>query len=192
MPDSLPHLPATWHTTQLHIRDSQPSDVAALTQLFNACSYVEPWDPTFAPVEETELAELVAQSMTSVGPEASFRLQCLCEASGKLVGYFHLHHAAPNLPQTNTAFISMFVIDPAQQGQQYGQEAADGLAQQLAALGYQAVWLEVYLKNWPALRFWIQQGFGHIIEYDGAATLAATSHATLVLEKRLLSPAQSP
>ena len=185
MPDSLPHLPAAWHTARLHIRDSQPSDVPALTQLFNACSYVEPWDPTFAPVGETELAQLVTQSVASSGPEASFRLQCLCEAGGELVGYFHLHHAAPNLPQANTAFISMFVIDPAHQGQLYGQEAVGGLSHWLTFVGYQAIWLEVYLKNWPALRFWIHQGFNHIIEYDGAPSLEPTSHATLVLEKRL-------
>jgi len=67
----------------------------------------------------------------------------------------------------------------------YGQEVAAGLIRQLAELGYAAVWLEVYLKNWPALRFWLQQGFNKIIEYDGDKQFSESAQATLVLAKQL-------
>jgi diamine N-acetyltransferase len=180
------YLPPEWTTERIRIRDSKLADVPRLTALFNACHYVAPWDPTFQLVAESELAELVTKSLSTTGETAAFRLQYLESVDGRTpIGYFHVQHHSPNLPQADTAFISMFVIHPDHQGQRYGQEVAAGLARQLAERGYVAVWLEVYLKNWPALRFWLQQGFDKIIEYDGDKQFSQSAQATLVLEKRL-------
>jgi ribosomal protein S18 acetylase RimI-like enzyme len=179
-------LPSSWTTERIMITDSTLEDVPHLTRLFNACSYVEPWDPTFHPVPDDELYQLVVRSLATTGADQAFRLQCLrSKADDVRIGYFHLHHSPPRLPQPSTVWISMFVIHPSYQRQQFAQEVVTGLTQQLAQCGYVAIWLEVYLKNWSALRFWIQQGFTNIIEYDGARLHTETEHASLVLEKRL-------
>lgn len=179
-------LPAQWTTARLIIADGAIDDVARLTAVFNACSYVEPWDPTFHLIEEDELHRLIQRSLSSEDADRYFRLQTLrISGHDDPIGYFHLSHWSPRLPQADTAFISMCVIHPDFQGQRYAQEAVTGLADQLRQLGYAAIWLTVYLKNWPALRFWMRQGFTHIVNYDGDPTHTNTAHASFVLERRL-------
>ena len=79
----------------------------------------------------------------------------------------------------------MFVLHPDHQKGGYGTELIAGLAQQAKAASHQAIWLEVFLKNWPALRFWIKAGFTNIIDIDGAPQHDATAHASIVIAKTL-------
>src|SRR3990172_2160613 len=162
------YLAAEWFSERVHIRDSRMQDVQQLTEIFNACNYVEPWDPTFSIIDESVIKPLIEKSLSTDGENVGFRLQCFeMKGSGEMIGYFHLQHYSPRLPQPDTAFISMFVIHPEFQGKQFAREILEGVYQQLSDCGYVAIWLAVYLKNWSALRFWLQQGFNKIIEYDG-------------------------
>jgi diamine N-acetyltransferase len=177
-------LPTRWQTKRLQITDSILADAPALAALFNACAYVGAWDETFHPVPDAELAELVTNSLATNGEHARFRLQCIRTGdTDQLVGYFHLYHGIP--PNPATILITMFVIHPTYHGQRYGQEVAQGLWKQGRELGYPTVWLKVYLKNWPALRFWIGQGFTTIREYRGDPVLTPESYASLIVEKVL-------
>jgi ribosomal protein S18 acetylase RimI-like enzyme len=180
------YLAPEWFTERVHIKDCRIQDVSLLTEIFNSCNYVEQWDPTFYIVDENEIKLLVEKSLSETDENKGFRLQCLeVKDTRKIIGYFHLQHYSPRLPQPATAFISMFVIHPEFQGKRFAQEIVDGLAKQLADCGYIAIWLAIYLKNWAAIRFWIQQGFNKIIEYDGANQFSETAQASLTLEKRL-------
>lgn len=175
-----------WSTERIQIGDCGIHDVSLLTQIFNACNYVEKWDPTFSLIDEAVIRPLVEKSLSEIGENKGFRLQCLeIKDSGKMIGYFHLQHYSPRLPQPATAFISMFVIHPEFQGKRLAHEVVEGLARQLADCGYMAIWLSVYLRNWGAIRFWLQQGFNKIIEYDGDHQFTETAQASLTLEKRL-------
>jgi ribosomal protein S18 acetylase RimI-like enzyme len=180
------YLAPEWFTERVHMKDCRIQDVSLLTEVFNSCNYVEQCDPTFSIVDENEINLLVEKSLSETDENIGFRLQYLeVKDSRKVIGYFHLQHYSPRLPQSDTAFISMFVIRPEFQGKRFAQEIAEGLAKELADCGYSAIWLAVYLKNWVALRFWIQQGFTKIIEYDGANQFSETAQASLTLEKRL-------
>ena len=44
-------LPTNWTTRRVAVRDAADDDTPALTAIFNACTYAQPWDPTFHPVE---------------------------------------------------------------------------------------------------------------------------------------------
>lgn len=179
-------LPAQWSTSRISVADSTLTDAARLTAIFNACNYAQPWDPTFRIIKEEELSLLIRESLSTEGEDLYFRMQTLHIAGqDDPIGYFHLSHWSSQMSQADTAFISMFVIDPACQRQGYAQEVAAGLADHLAQLGYAAIRLDVYLKNWPALRFWIQQGFTGIVEYEGERTHSESAHASLILERRL-------
>lgn len=181
---TLLHLPDLWETSRLMMRDSSLADAPRLQAIFNACHYVEPWDKTFYLVSEEELAQLVGQSLASDEKYGRFRLQCIClrDQPDVMIGYFHLHHG---VPEANIVYMSMFVIQPDYQRQRFGQEVVAGLAEQLARLGYQAIRLDIFLKNWPALRFWIKAGFTTIIEYEGDEALTPTSQASLLLERKV-------
>ncbi len=180
------YLAPEWFTERVHIRDCRIQDVPFLTEIFNSCNYVEPYDPTFYIVDKNEIQLLVEKSLSKADEHKYFRLQCLeVKDTGKIFGYFHLQHYSPRLPKPATAFISMFVIRPEFQGKHFAQEVVEGLSRQLAGYGYKAIWLAVYLKNWAAIRFWLQQGFNKIIEYDGAKQYSETEQASLTLEKHL-------
>lgn len=180
------YLAPEWFTERVHVKDCGIQDIPLLTEIFNSCNYVERWDPTFYIVDENEIKLLVEKSLSESDGNKGFRLQCLeMKENGKIIGYFHLQHYSPRLPQPATAFISMFVIRPEFQGKHLAQEIVEGISRQLADHGYIAIWLSVYLKNWGAIRFWIQQGFNKIIEYDGPGQFSETEHASLTLEKRL-------
>ncbi|GIK54875.1 MAG: GNAT family N-acetyltransferase [Chloroflexi bacterium] len=144
------YLAPEWSTERIRVKDSQLGDVPCLTQIFNSCHYIEQWDPTFHLVDEDEIRRLVEKSLVETGVDRGFRLQRLETINGReSIGYFHMQHHSARLPQPATAFISMFVIRPEYQGKQYAQEVVAGLAHQLAERGYMAIWLQVYLKNWP-------------------------------------------
>jgi len=184
--DASQFLRSSWMTERILVVDSTLEDVPYLTQIFNACGYVEPWDPTFHTVVDDELTRLVLQSIATTGADQSFRLQCLwSKMEDKCLGYFHIDHCPPGIRQRSTVWLSMFVMHPSFQRKQFAQEVVTGLAQQLTQCGYAAIWIGVYLKNWPAMRFWIQQGFTKIIKYDGASVISENGHARLILEKRL-------
>jgi ribosomal protein S18 acetylase RimI-like enzyme len=106
--------------------------------------------------------------------------------SSPIVGYFHLYHG---MPKPEVVFISMCVIDPVHQKRRYGSELIEGLVRELRAIGgYEAIWLNVYLKNWPALHHWIGSGFTTIREWRGDTTHTPEGHASLILERKLGLP----
>ena len=155
------------------------------TAIFNACTYVQPWDPTFHPVELPEIGKLVKRSLAG-DEHANFRLQALRPRDeGEPFGYFHLFHGAP---QPDVCWISIFVIHPDYQGQHLAQEVINGLAYHLSQAGYRAIWLEVYLRNWPALRFWTIMGFTTIVGYEGDKQPGEGKQARLMLERPLDEP----
>ena len=174
-------LPSIWQTNRLTIHDGTLADVPQLMAIFNACSHVEPWDPTFKVYPEEEFAGLVTKSVGDGMGNGRFQLQTIRQAD-QTIGYFHCYH---NNPHPNTLFISMFVLHPDHQKGGCGTELVAGLAQQAKAASHQAIWLEVFLKNWPALRFWIKSGFTTIIDMDGASHHDTTSHASIVIAKSL-------
>lgn len=179
------YLPSQWQTERLVVRDSTLAEVAELREVFNSCHHVEKWDPTFILVSQAEMTELVGKSVNApAAAEMQFRLQAArVQNDSRIIGYFHTYQKQP---QPDVAFISMMVIHQEFQGEGYGRELMMGLWQQLQALGWcRAVWLHVYLKNWPAMRFWVGQGFTKIIEVDGDKTHSETAQALITLEKRL-------
>ena len=174
-------LSASWQTNRLTIHDGALADVPQLMAIFNACSHVEPWDPTFKVFPEAEFTGLVSKSMGDGEGNGRFQLQTI-RCNDQPIGYFHCYH---HHPHPNVLLVSMFVLHPDHQKGGYGTELVAGLAQQARAASHQAIWLEVFLKNWPALRFWIKSGFTTIIDMDGAPQHDATAHASIVVAKTL-------
>ena len=53
------------------------------------------------------------------------------------------------------------------------------------SLGYERMQLEVSVKNWPALRFWMGRGFTKLLHWRGDRTHSSNTFASVVLEKQL-------
>lgn len=183
-------LPENWGTDRLMVRDATMVDVPHLRSVFNACSYLGAWDNTFYEETEEAFVQLVAKSgglnhsgLNHDGKEI-FKMQSVFLRGGEnIIGYFHLFHDAP-MPRR--VWISMFVVHPHFQKNRYGSELAYGIWNQFRKLGdYDAIWLKVCLKNWPALRFWIDMGWRTIVHYEGDIVHADDTMAAIVLEKKL-------
>jgi ribosomal protein S18 acetylase RimI-like enzyme len=174
-------LPNTWQTSRLFIQDCALKDVPLLMAIFNACSHLEPWDPTFQIYPEETFVELVENSVAGGMGNGRFQLQTI-RTNQDIIGYFHCYH---HNPHPHILFISMLVLHPHHQKSGLGTKLMDGLAPLARTSGYDALWLDVYLKNWPALRFWIKSGFTNIIDIDGDPQHNATNHASLILAKTI-------
>jgi diamine N-acetyltransferase len=178
-------LPKNWRTDRLVVRDATMEDAPHLRNVFNACSYVGVWDKKF--YEETEEAffELVSRSLKlNHSAEEIFKMQSvLLSGREDIIGYFHLYH---NSPMPHRVWVSMFVVHPHFQKNRYGSELAYGIYDQIKRLGeYEAIWLKVGLKNWPALRFWIEMGWQTIVHYEGDTVYSDNTQASVVLEKKI-------
>ena len=178
-------LKSQWETPNLVIQDSALGEVNQLRDVFNSCSYAGEWDRTFTVEPEESFVELVAKSLARGGDSReAFQMQSVrLNGRQRIVGYFHLYFG---VPKAEVVVISMLTIHPDYQKRHLGSEIVMGLAEQLRSLGdYTAIWLQVYLKNWPALRFWMKAGFTTIVEYRGDKVHSKDSFASLVLEKKL-------
>jgi ribosomal protein S18 acetylase RimI-like enzyme len=182
-------LPESWGTDRLMVRDATMEDVPHLRNVFNACSYVGEWDNTFYEETEEAFIKLVSKSL-GLNHTANdiFKMQSVFLRGGAdIIGYFHLFHDAP---MPHRVWISMFVVHPHFQKKRYGSELAYGIWDQFRQLGeYEAIWLRVSLKNWPALRFWIDLGWRTIVHYEGDTVLADDTMAAIVLERKFSIPA---
>jgi ribosomal protein S18 acetylase RimI-like enzyme len=178
-------LPASWDTERLVVRDATMQDVPRLRNVFNACSYVGEWDSTFYEETEEAFIQLVTKSLHfNHTNHEIFKMQSVLLRGGSdIIAYFHLFHDSP---MPHRVWISMFVVHPHYQKNRYGSELAYGICDQFRQLGeYEAIWLKVCLKNWPALRFWIDMGWRTIVHYEGDTVLADDTMASIVLEKKL-------
>jgi len=179
-------LPESWGTERLMVRDATMEDVPHLLNVFNACSYLGEWDDTFYEETEEAFIQLVTKSLRyNHAANEIFKMQSVLLRGGdNIIGYFHLFHDAPKLGQV---WISMFVVHPHFQKNRYGSELAYGIWDQFRQLGeYEAIWLKVCLKNWPALRFWIDMGWRTIVHYEGDTVHAEDTMASVVLERKLI------
>ena len=183
-------LPTLWTTERLIIRDSSSEEAERLCEIFNANAHIGKWDPTFQVIDVTEIERLIQKSFSreEQGHE-HFQMQTVFERdAGQIIGYFHCYHgvAKDGTRFDDISFISMFVLDPKWQQHGYGGEIIDNLIDQSVSLGDRAcLGARVYLKNWPALRFWIKQNFRHIARMDGDREHGPETHASVVLFNRL-------
>jgi ribosomal protein S18 acetylase RimI-like enzyme len=90
-------------------------------------------------------------------------------------------------PTPNIFWIVYLAIHPDFQGKGYGREFMTGLSDQVKSLGYTSIRLVVDVKNWPAMRFWVQEGFDMIIYMMGDKIMSENTFAQLILEKSLVN-----
>ena len=85
-------------------------------------------------------------------------------------------------PDTPTLWIAILAIHTDYQGKKFGQEVVLGLMEEARKLSnYTRLGLTVGIKNWPALRFWINNGFTEIIKLNGDKVYGEKAFADLWL-----------
>jgi len=183
-------LPTLWTTDRLIVRDSILDEAERLCDVFNANQHIAPWDPTFKPINTAEIERLITKSNSREEPgHENFQMQTVFEhEAGQIIGYFHCYHgvAKDGTRHDDISFISMFVLDPKWQQHGYGGEIVENLIDLSRTLDDRScLGVRVYLKNWPALRFWTRQNFRHIERMDGDREHGPEAHASFVLFNKL-------
>ena len=177
----LNQLPAQWKTTQLIVTDSQLEENLELQRVCDACAYIDEWTGLS---DRPILSILKDGDLPPNGSKEFFRLQSIrLVSTHQLIGYLEMYHGYPT---ADVFWIGMFGIDPQFHGQHYGQELINRLIELVRELqGYSKIGLGVALKNWPAIRFWVNAGFDRIIKISGDKTYSKDTFAFLSLEKAL-------
>ena len=187
---NIPMISTQWETQRLTLKDSVLSDLPELDQILVACSYIEEWSGwryqhPEAQFEKSMRPLLMEGEIPPNGSKEFFRLQSIrLSDAAPIIGFLAIYHG---FPTADIVWILYLFIHPDFQGKGYGQELARGLSDQLRCLGFTGMRLVVDVKNWPAMRFWVQDGFDKIIEMLGDKTISEKTFAHLILEKSLTS-----
>lgn len=156
-------LPLTWSEAQVTVRAVKPEDTPALHAMFLECIDTLSLDPTFAEVDENEVATLVEQSVAQESQDRGFRMRSLhVDPNDHLAGYFHL---SEDMPRPNEVWLSMIAIRPRFRRSGVGSAAIRSLMRILADRGFRFALGRIYLANIPALRFWTELGFTKIVRH---------------------------
>jgi diamine N-acetyltransferase len=186
-------LPDQWQTHHLVVKDSVLVDIPELDQVSHACAYMEEWSgwkqedhsgwiAEYNP-EQSTLAFITEGELPPNGSKEFWRVQSLrLSDTGQMIGFLAVYHGYPT---ANFVWINYLLIHPDFQGKGFGQELVRGLCDEVQSLGYPGMRTLVDVKNWPALRFWVQQGFDKIIQYHGDKVISENTFAHLTLEKML-------
>ena len=158
-------LPSTWSEGQIVVRAVEVAQTPALHAAVTECVDIVALDPTFAEVPESEVGELVEQSVADESQERGFRMRSIhVGPDEELAGYFHLMEDVPNAGDT---WLSILAIRPRFRRSGVGTTLIKSLKSVLAAEGFRFALARVYLANVPALQFWTRLGFTEIVPHRG-------------------------
>ena len=154
-----------WSEGKTAVRAATAAQTPALHAVFLECADAAALDPSFAPVPEGEIAELVARSEADASRERGFRMRSIhAGPAAELAGYFHLME---HVPAAGDAWLSILAIRPRFRRSGVGAAVITRIKRELAAGGFRCALARVYLANVPALSFWMRQGFSEIVPHRG-------------------------
>jgi diamine N-acetyltransferase len=174
-------IPARWMTSSLVIEDSAMEDARALEEIHDDCAYIVEWTGAHDDLSAKQVIarELAHEALPPHGKKQLHRIQSVrLKSSKEIVGYLVLYHG---FPERDVLWIALLAIAKRHQGKKIGQEIVRELAEHAKVLGFRALGAGVGIKNWPALRFWIQCGFTRIAKFEGAPTHSDKTFADLWL-----------
>ncbi len=130
------------------------------------------------------LKEFRHEMLPPKGKKHLHRLQTIAlRKTGDIIGYAALYHG---YSRKDMLWIGMLAIAPHHQGKKYGMQFMAQFEKQARKVdGIASVGIGVALKNWPAMRFWIRNGFTEILEIKGEKKHAKDAFADLLLLKNI-------
>lgn len=174
-----------WKTNRLVVTDTVRSDLDALERISDALSYMNEWagPPQEDPPEQPVLDSFEGGNLPPDGDIALAKMQTIRTQDNRIIGYLEGYHG---FDQADVFWIAGFYLTPDEHRQGYGREAIGQLVAEVHRLNrFSAIRLSVDIKNWPAIRFWTQNGFDRVRACHGDETYAADAFANLILEKAI-------
>jgi len=173
-----------YEINDLRIRPSIPNDIASLDQIRTSVKYIAKWMSKKANELDYSFEEgfSAGWDLPPEIPNESYQVLSIENKSG-IIGYIAL---TKSYPQDDSVWISILAIDPAYHRLGLGKQVVRGLIKQIqTATSFNKVSLAVDLKNWIALRFWINLGFRNITKVTGDHSFSINNYAKIQLELNL-------
>jgi diamine N-acetyltransferase len=177
-------IPLSWESENLLVRDTKKEELNELQVIYDNCDYIGKWTGLDNKKEQPMLAEFEHKHLPPKGLKELHRLQGIhFKKENKLIGYFVFYHG---FPHRTSFWIAVLAIHTDFQKNKFGQEVMEQLTKEIKNLSiYESIGLSVGIKNWPALRFWINTGFNEIIKFTGDKIYSEKAFADLWLSKKL-------
>ncbi|WP_339236756.1 GNAT family N-acetyltransferase [Paenibacillus sp. FSL R5-0517] len=152
-------LPVEWNSDRLLISDVKESDIPELQSIYDTSRYMHQWDGR---EHDLDYVKKCVQEghLPPEGRMENYRIQSIRTAEDdRNIGLLSVYHGYPS---DDSLYLEFLYIQSEIQKQGYGQELIQALTLHCSELSYKEIRINVALKNWPALRFWIKSGFNQI------------------------------
>jgi ribosomal protein S18 acetylase RimI-like enzyme len=174
-------LNSIWTSKRLIVEDIKLQEINAVQELYTTSSNLSRWDGREPDAEFINQCYLTGD-LPPAGKKEDYKIQTikLNIESRELIGFLSVYHG---YPKDEIIYISFMCIGKQHQKQGYGQEIINQSIAELSLLQYKEIRVNVSLKNWPALRFWITLGFNQINGIFGDKEYAENTFSNIELSR---------
>ncbi len=170
-------LPATWQCSdEWTVFRAKSDDTDGIMSVYNACNYLHEVDEHFIRREKQYFQEIV-ESLHHRENDCDYQTYCYClkdNETAVIMGYFQ---CIADYPDNGTLWISAMIVHPDYHGRNVGKKFIASLEGSLSGDTIKKISLRVSLKNYPALRFWLANGFNTILHFEGERRYTSQSNA---------------
>ncbi|OWR27269.1 GNAT family N-acetyltransferase [Saccharibacillus sp. O23] len=171
-----------WNSQRLTMTDLKEDEIPEVQDLYETSRYMNQWDGEIYNPEHIKDC-FFKGNLPPNGKLENYKIQTIRnQEDQQIIGILSVYHG---FPSTDAVYLEFLYIDKTIQKQGFGQEVVNRFAEVTAALGYTEIRINVALKNWPALKFWIKSGFNQASGVYGDRECSETTYANLELIKAL-------
>jgi len=171
-----------WQTERLTVRNSRDHEVRELQELYKEFfSYFMNFSSPgkYSPLHIRNCLE--KGDLPPGGLKRCYQLKSIYRNRDmKLIGFFAGYHG---YPEREIFYIGQLFIRSDFQGKGVGGEVVERCVAEVVKAGFRELRLTVDIKNWPAIRFWLKNGFDRITTFVGDKEYSNKSSAKIELAR---------
>lgn len=172
----------TWSSQRLIISNLQEEEISVVQDLYETSRYMNQWDGQEYNPEHIRNC-FVEGNLPPDGKLENYRIQTIRNNEDQtIIGILSVYHGHPAI---ESIYLEFLYIDRSIQKQGFGQEFINTFIELTTDLGYKEIRINVSMKNWSAIKFWIKSGFNNVSGIYGDSEYSEHTYANLELIKIL-------
>ncbi|MDN4618190.1 GNAT family N-acetyltransferase [Paenibacillus sp. PsM32] len=171
-----------WNSQRLMMSNLKEEEISLVQDLYETSRYMNQWDGQEYNPEHIRNC-FVEGHLPPNGKVENYRIQTIRNNKDqRIIGILSVYHGYPAIESIHLEFL---YIDRSIQKQGFGQEFINQFIELTTELGYKEIRINVSIKNWPAIKFWIKSGFNNVSGIYGDSEYSEHTYANLELIKIL-------
>ncbi|BBH24438.1 hypothetical protein Back11_57830 [Paenibacillus baekrokdamisoli] len=172
-----------WKSERLIFEDLKLQELEEVQELYESSSNISRWNGREPDIEYINQCYFKGD-LPPGGKKENYKIQTIKtnEESNNLIGMLSIYHG---YPRSDITYIAFMCVGNKYKKQGYGQEIINQLIIELTRLEYKEIRINVALKNWSALRFWIKLGFDKINGIFGDEDYSDRTYSNIELTRLL-------